>query len=103
MAKGQRMSAPPFSDYADIDAYLREIADFLAAECAPSGPFPAHRLLLARIIPDMTQEEWEALAARHGLNGWHALPLPADSPPSRRAAPIMVRADEKKFLFSGSV
>ncbi len=85
------------------------MADFLATECAPSsGAFSAHRLLLARIIPDMTQEEWTALVARHDLNGWHALPLPdasdaPDCPAPKRAAPIMVRADEKKFLFSGSM
>ena len=97
------MNAPSFSGCTDINAYLHEMADFLAAARIPSGAFSAHRLLLARIIPDMTQEEWEALAARHNLNDWYALPLPADSPPSRRAAPIMVRADEKKFLFSGSV
>jgi hypothetical protein len=98
------MNAPSLSDYTDINAYLHEMANFLAAATRhPSGALSAHRLLLARIIPDMTQEEWEALAARHGLHDWHALPLPADSPPPCRAAPIMVRADEKKFLFSGSM
>ncbi len=100
------MNAPSLSDFSSIDEYLREMADFLSSECGPStGAFSAHRLLLARIIPDMTQEEWAALAARHGLNGWHALALPdaPDCPAPKRAAPIMVRADEKKFLFSGSM
>jgi hypothetical protein len=100
-----KMNAPSFSGPDDIEEYLREMAEFLAAESAASGAFSAQRLMLARIVPDLTPEHWKTISARHDLRDWHVLPLPHASEhlSSKRKASIMVRADEKRFLFSGSV
>jgi len=99
------MNVPSFSDLDTLEEYLREMSEFLAGECAASGAFPGQWLMLARIVPDLTPEQWKSISSRHDLRDWHALPLPCspDCLPARRKPSIMVRADEKKFLFSGSI
>lgn len=96
------MTPPSFFDMGDLEEYLDQVARLIADECAAGIDISPQQLILARVVPGLTQEQWELLARRHDLHDWHVLPLPAQTAPKKRAPSIMVQADEKKFLFSGS-
>ena len=95
------MNPPPMTDLDNIEQYLRDLAQFLVEQ--DNAPIESQGLLLARILPNMTAEHWQTLSRRHDLHDWHVVPLPhsANCEAKTRHPSIMVRVDEKKFLFSG--
>ncbi|MCL1889759.1 MAG: hypothetical protein FWF99_04570 [Desulfovibrionaceae bacterium] len=60
-------------------------------------------MLLARLIPGITPEEWAGLARKHDLRSWVLLPLgPEEKTPKADLSALLVRPEEKQFLFQSS-